>query len=735
MELFRPDKPVSVEKEDWFQRYTFAKRIAAIVTNSHYPKSLVVGIYGKWGEGKTSVLNFIQNEIASSAVIVNFNPWLFNDQKQLLKSFFEAMADAVGRKLKSKNERIADIFTDYADSIGTLAEIWMPSGIFSLGKKITEKLKKDSIEDLKRKVDEIIIEANINFVVFIDDIDRLDAAEIQSVFKLVKLVGDFPRTSYILSFDDDMIAAALGPKYADGDKKAGYNFLEKIIQIPLHLPKAQSKQLRDYTLHLLNESLKGIDVVIEKKSIDEFIGNFDETFADAIDNPRFGVRLANSIGFSIPLLDGEANVSDLMTIEAIKTFFPQLYLFIRNNSSYFLTAFSSEERHYGVPSGMGKSEMKMAIDDHLKTYPVQQKEKIQLMLMGLFPQLKTIYQSYVFHEYSFMEWHRKKKICSPQYFYRYFSYVVQKGDISDIFFTELLNGLDTLSLPELKIKFRQRFEMVSVSDLIFKLRNWERNFPPEEAIPLARVLASLGDKFADHDQEFLTASTFGIAAYFIGGLIKNLPADKRLNTALDIMNDAQPLSFCLQIEQFLTDSERHVLDESRLSLDDIAGIRKIIVDRFKDQMQDNNVFDITEEPYLQLIVYWWFKYGNIEELKKYIKVEMEKDAVFSFNLLKAFIPTITTFSFDRDGTKSIKSDFSVNTYADLSQIIDPVLLLQNMESVFGEISPSDKIPASRTALSDITIRSVFKKVHLQATSGEITLPAPWSSSIDILSEG
>lgn len=105
MELFRPDEPISSEKEDHFQRYAFAKRIAQIVSKGYYPKSLVVGIYGKWGEGKTSLMNFIKAELDNEAVAINFNPWLFNDQKQLVKSFFESIANAIGKRLSTNNKK------------------------------------------------------------------------------------------------------------------------------------------------------------------------------------------------------------------------------------------------------------------------------------------------------------------------------------------------------------------------------------------------------------------------------------------------------------------------------------------------------------------------------------------------------------------------------------------------------------------------------------------------------
>src|SRR5690606_30532516 len=81
------DKAVSEEENDRFQRYEFAKRIASIVSIPSDDKSLTIGLYGKWGEGKTTVLNFIQQELDPEVVVVHFNPWFFSNQEQLLVAF------------------------------------------------------------------------------------------------------------------------------------------------------------------------------------------------------------------------------------------------------------------------------------------------------------------------------------------------------------------------------------------------------------------------------------------------------------------------------------------------------------------------------------------------------------------------------------------------------------------------------------------------------------------------
>ena len=105
---YAADAPVKNQAEDRFRRWPFAQRIAETVAARRDPSSIVVAIYGTWGEGKTSILNFIECELLSqeSVVCVRFNPWRFKDETTLLLSYFGTLADALGRTLSSKNEKI-----------------------------------------------------------------------------------------------------------------------------------------------------------------------------------------------------------------------------------------------------------------------------------------------------------------------------------------------------------------------------------------------------------------------------------------------------------------------------------------------------------------------------------------------------------------------------------------------------------------------------------------------------
>ena len=63
-EIFISDAPVTKHEDDIFRRWPFAKRIANIISAQKDPSSIVIGIYGSWGEGKTHVLNFIEQELS-----------------------------------------------------------------------------------------------------------------------------------------------------------------------------------------------------------------------------------------------------------------------------------------------------------------------------------------------------------------------------------------------------------------------------------------------------------------------------------------------------------------------------------------------------------------------------------------------------------------------------------------------------------------------------------------------
>ena len=68
------------------------------------------------------------------------------------------------------------------------------------------------------------------------------------LFRVIKACADFPNVSYILAFDEAMVAEAIGERYGGEGEAAGLKFLEKIVQVPLKLPAPATEDLRKLSL-------------------------------------------------------------------------------------------------------------------------------------------------------------------------------------------------------------------------------------------------------------------------------------------------------------------------------------------------------------------------------------------------------------------------------------------------------------------------------------------------------
>lgn len=116
---YSSDAPLQSADEDRFHRWPFAERVAQVLRSRRDVDSLVVGLYGTWGEGKTTTLNYIEQALQDDpdVAVVQFNPWRFGEEAVLIRQFFEALAEAVGGKLTTKKEDFAAAVENYSSAL------------------------------------------------------------------------------------------------------------------------------------------------------------------------------------------------------------------------------------------------------------------------------------------------------------------------------------------------------------------------------------------------------------------------------------------------------------------------------------------------------------------------------------------------------------------------------------------------------------------------------------------
>jgi hypothetical protein len=100
------------------------------------------------------------------------------------------------------------------------------------------------------------------FVVFIDDIDRVQPNKIMQMMEAIKLFLETPRFVFVMAMDARIVRMAIGEHYrfmaetSSEREVLGHDYLEKIVQIPFYLPKIAKDELKNLTDQLLRRISK-----------------------------------------------------------------------------------------------------------------------------------------------------------------------------------------------------------------------------------------------------------------------------------------------------------------------------------------------------------------------------------------------------------------------------------------------------------------------------------------------
>lgn len=109
--------------------------------------------------------------------------------------------------------------------------------------------------DLKRVID-LVATPQRPLVVFIDDLDRCSSAVVTQTLEALNLflAGPFANCTFVMAVEPKVLAAHVASAYrelADGDEQLGWRFLEKMVQVPVSVPRPTRKQASAFITDLL----------------------------------------------------------------------------------------------------------------------------------------------------------------------------------------------------------------------------------------------------------------------------------------------------------------------------------------------------------------------------------------------------------------------------------------------------------------------------------------------------
>ncbi len=434
---YNSDTPIlSAEENKLNGRDDYAKNIAEAINSLKNDQSFVIALYSKWGYGKTSVINMIkqllkESEASRKISCIDLAPWNFVDSKEVARYlFYELAEDCNNHKIKRFLRKKKEYIKPTIKSLSEIMQLFRPSFgsalktsnefVSAIGIKSYQKIKSDLEKDIQ-KTDKKI-------VVFIDDIDRLDAEGILNTFKLIKSVANIKGVVFFLAFDYEVVAEMLDKLHII---EKGKDFIDKIVQIPLELPYIDRTELDDLLICGLNEILSRNKVEIPSgSSQNASFGLLYEDIKKYIDTPRAIVRFLNVMEFVVPMVKDEVNIFDMICLEMIKAIKPELYKIIRENKA-ILTDYSGMET---VSFSTGSREEKKKTISNI----FQNNEEYIRIASYLFPIIKSEYYNRSDFRDNSQNSRTMKKICSAAYFDRYFSYTISKRDVADSVFTSIM---------------------------------------------------------------------------------------------------------------------------------------------------------------------------------------------------------------------------------------------------------------------------------------------------------
>ncbi|WP_165023777.1 P-loop NTPase fold protein [Dysgonomonas sp. ZJ279] len=200
--------------------------------NLYQQEALTVSLRGSWGSGKTSYLNLIEEQINKDsestfykkAIIIKFNPWFSTDTKQIMQDFLDTLRD--GLKDKLDHYTVQKSINKYAQALAK-GNFGTVSTLLSLLPLVGD----ESIEKRFSEVSNNIAKLDVPLMIFIDDIDRLNAKEMQYVLQLVRNSANFKNTIFIVPYDEEYIVKTLDTNLCNPQE-----YLQKIFTLSYSLP-------------------------------------------------------------------------------------------------------------------------------------------------------------------------------------------------------------------------------------------------------------------------------------------------------------------------------------------------------------------------------------------------------------------------------------------------------------------------------------------------------------------
>ena len=337
------DDPAEEDALD-FQRYS--QNLANIIKATK-PK-FAVGIFGKWGTGKTTLMRMIKAELDKDPdriLTVWFDAWRYEREKHLavipfLRQIRIALENDLAKNRKTSRwdmlrSGLDRTFTAFLES--TQLSVSVPGSpvsptinletvVNSLQSKGSTYVDNERIQFHEHATDHLkqalkilnnpesgsgIAKPGTRIVVFVDDLDRCTPQNALEVLESIKAFFDIDGIVYVVGMDSDSINHIIKQKYGELQEIKGIDYLEKIVQLPFQIPVWKPQDITGSIEKIISWGLGDSELAKEFKEDSKKL-----LIVNAIEpNPRQVKRFINNIILAKSVFDKD--IDKLIAVQAL----------------------------------------------------------------------------------------------------------------------------------------------------------------------------------------------------------------------------------------------------------------------------------------------------------------------------------------------------------------------------------------------------------------------------------
>lgn len=689
--VFDADNPIVTSSQDRLNRSLFAKYLARCILDHKDPESLVVGLYGGWGVGKTSIINLVKEELdfastnivdAEKPIILNINPWSYSGQDQLIYSFF--------RRLSSIFRSVP--YLENSDRILHLLELYVsffthkpvPKSLRTkrtLFEKLTftgreEVYAWESGRDLtlvKIELNQLLEKQKHKIIIIIDNISRLYPHEIKQIFQIIKSIGDYTNSVFLLAFDKDQVASAINKI----DGSGGEAFIEKIVQLPFDIPPISHQDLEN----IFADRLSDVIAIVPEGAwnTDYWADIYYNSLKYFFENCRDITRYVNTLNFSYSRLRDVVNPVDFFALTAIEVFIPNVYFGIRDNKDLFTDLLDNV---YSFDADQMQKD-RLRCDEILERNKRVPKDILLELLMRMFPRIRKIYQPDITFYHSEAIARKFRRICSLDLFDVYFRLSLQVGQIQLSEFDTILSlAGDTEAFNQALTRLNQDNRITKFLDLLDS--SVLRHIPHEHVQAIVDALMDNGDLFVQGSSGPLSLDTPMRIRRIIHGLLRHFDkAEERFLILQNAIGQANK-SLYIIVHELIEQGREHQeesdafqpLEFRDLTSDQLNSLRKLAVSRIEMWAHNGSLVD---HPRLLPILYAWRDWGNEEDCRHFVSEMVTTDrgllAFLAGTLDKAITQAMSEYE---------KNPVWENYLEDINSLVPARLLEEHAKTLFED---------------------------------------------------